>query len=138
MFNMAFTIAKFPCYRCCDKLDFGNISKYTSIFYDRLKLKKCKKLKSFLVNKKDTFPPTMKMTKRRYTWAQFSNTPVAPFTTEVTPELAKRPLVFNGRLTNRGLTSLVKVAKEAVWYQMDWFYARHGMTFSNTTKVGSW
>ena len=37
-------------------------------------------------------------------------TPVASFTKEVNPRLAKRPLVFNGRLPNRGLTSLVKGA----------------------------
>ena len=36
--------------------------------------------------------------------------PVASFTKEVNQRLAKRPLVFNGRLTNRGLTSLVKEA----------------------------
>ena len=36
--------------------------------------------------------------------------PVASFTKEVNPRLAKRPLVFNGRLANRGLTSLVKEA----------------------------
>ena len=38
------------------------------------------------------------------------NTPVASFTKEVNPWLAERPLVFNGRLTNHGLTSLVKEA----------------------------
>ena len=37
-------------------------------------------------------------------------TPVASFTKEVNPRLAKRPLVFNGRLANRGLTSLIKGA----------------------------
>ena len=36
--------------------------------------------------------------------------PVVSFTKEVHPRLAKRPLVFNGRLANRGLTSLVKEA----------------------------
>ena len=36
--------------------------------------------------------------------------PVASFTKEVNPQLAKRPLVFNGCLANRGLTSLVKEA----------------------------
>ena len=36
--------------------------------------------------------------------------PVASFTKEVDPRLAKRPLVFNGRLANHGLTSLVKEA----------------------------
>ena len=36
--------------------------------------------------------------------------PVASFTKEVNSWLAKRPLVFNGRLANRGLTSLVKEA----------------------------
>ena len=35
---------------------------------------------------------------------------VVPFTKEVNPRLAKRPLVFNGHLANRGLTSLVKEA----------------------------
>ena len=47
--------------------------------------------------------------------------PVASFTKEVNPWLAKRPLVFNGRLANRGLISLVKEATgmyltEAPWY----------------------
>ena len=37
-------------------------------------------------------------------------TAVVSFTGEVNPRLAKRPLVFNGRLANRGLTSLVKEA----------------------------
>ena len=37
---------------------------------------------------------------------------VASFTKEVKPRLAKHPLVFDGRLANRGLTSLVK---EATW-----------------------
>ena len=36
--------------------------------------------------------------------------PVVSFTKEVTPRLAKRPLKINGRLANRGLTSLVKEA----------------------------
>ena len=35
---------------------------------------------------------------------------MASFTKEVNSRLAKRPLVFNGRLANRGLTSLVKEA----------------------------
>ena len=35
---------------------------------------------------------------------------VASFIEEVNPWLAKRPLVSNGRLANRGLTSLVKQA----------------------------
>ena len=34
--------------------------------------------------------------------------PAASFTKEVNSRLAKRPLVFNGRLANRGVTSLVK------------------------------
>ena len=33
---------------------------------------------------------------------------VASFTKEVHPRLAKRPLIFNGRLANPGVTSLVK------------------------------
>ena len=36
--------------------------------------------------------------------------PVASFTKEVNPLLAKRPLIFNGRLANRWLTFLVKEA----------------------------
>ena len=35
----------------------------------------------------------------------------ASFTKEVNPRLDKRPLVFNGRLANRGFTSLGKGAK---------------------------
>ena len=34
--------------------------------------------------------------------------PVASFTKEVNLRIAKRPLVFNGHLANRRLTSLVK------------------------------
>ena len=33
--------------------------------------------------------------------------PVTSFTTEVNSKLAEFPLVFNGRLANRGLTSLI-------------------------------
>ena len=40
---------------------------------------------------------------------------VASFTKEVNPRLAKRPLVFNGRLANRDLTSLVKEATAERW-----------------------
>ena len=36
--------------------------------------------------------------------------PVASFTKEVNPRLAKRPLKINGRLANHRLTSLVKEA----------------------------
>ena len=39
---------------------------------------------------------------------------VASFTKEVNPRLAKRPLKTNGRLANRGLTSLVKEATAGV------------------------
>ena len=39
-------------------------------------------------------------------------TPVVSFTKEVNPRLAKRPLVFNGRLANCGLASLVKEATD--------------------------
>ena len=38
------------------------------------------------------------------------NTPVASFIKEVYSRLTKRPLVFNGRLANHGLTHLVKEA----------------------------
>ena len=37
---------------------------------------------------------------------------MASFTKEVNPRLAIRPLKTNGRLANRGLTSLVKEATE--------------------------
>ena len=40
----------------------------------------------------------------------YEGPPVASFTQEVNPRLTKRPLVFNGRLANRGLTFLVKEA----------------------------
>ena len=40
--------------------------------------------------------------------------PVASFTKEVNPRLAKRLLKTNGRLANRGLTSLVKEATAGV------------------------
>ena len=45
--------------------------------------------------------------------------PVASFTKEVNWWLAKRPLVFNGRLANRQLTSLVKEATEVLLQQID-------------------
>ena len=47
---------------------------------------------------------------------------MASFTKEVNPRLAKRPLVFNGRLANHGLTSLVKEATEhhALAQYCDW------------------
>ena len=44
---------------------------------------------------------------------------VAYFTKEVNPRLAKRPLVFNGRLANRGLTSLVKEATVCTSHGVD-------------------
>ena len=52
---------------------------------------------------------------------------VVPFTEEVNSSLAKRPLVFNGRLVNRRLTSLVKEATGACihfpWHQQpSWWY----------------
>ena len=40
------------------------------------------------------------------------STPVASFTKEVNPWLAKRPLKTNGCLANRWLTSLVKEATD--------------------------
>ena len=46
---------------------------------------------------------------------QLGDTPVASFTKEVNPRLAKRPLKTNGRLANRGLTSLVKEATGEVY-----------------------
>ena len=52
---------------------------------------------------------------RRWYWLRYGMEPQRPvpsFTKEVHPRLAKRPLVSNGRLVNRGLTSLVKEATE--------------------------
>ena len=40
----------------------------------------------------------------------FTLAPCGLFTKEFNPRLGKRPLVFNGRLVNRGLTSLIKEA----------------------------
>ena len=45
---------------------------------------------------------------------QTLQTPVASFTEEINPQLAKRPLKINGRLANRRSTSLVKEATE-IW-----------------------
>ena len=45
--------------------------------------------------------------------------PVASFAKEVNPPLAKRPLIFNGHLANRGLTSLVKEAT-GVQFGTEW------------------
>ena len=42
--------------------------------------------------------------------------PVASFTKEVNPQLAKRPLKTNGRLANLELTSLVKEATEGLFW----------------------
>ena len=44
--------------------------------------------------------------------------PVAFFAKEVNHRLAKRPLVFNGRLAKRGLTSLVKDATEGFQWNL--------------------
>ena len=41
------------------------------------------------------------------------------FTKEVNPRLAKRPLILDGRLANRELTSLVKEATEATFTNLD-------------------
>ena len=58
--------------------------------------------------------------------------PVASFTKEVNSRLAKRPLVFNGRLANLELTSLVKEATG------DW-HDPQMLTFFNTyTSIDAW
>ena len=46
---------------------------------------------------------------------------VASFTKEVNWRLAKRPLVFNGRLANRQLTSLVKEATGESLIKYPWW-----------------
>ena len=53
------------------------------------------------------------MSNQNHTKISLSRTaqlPVASFTKEVNPWLAKRPLKTNGRLANLGLTSVVKKA----------------------------
>ena len=45
----------------------------------------------------------------------FWQLPLASFTNKVNPRLAKRPLDFNGRLANRGLTSLIKEATGLIY-----------------------
>ena len=48
-----------------------------------------------------------------YIPVQMIYTTVASFTKEVNPRSAKRLLIFNGRLANRGLTSLVREATDS-------------------------
>ena len=60
----------------------------------------------------------------------YSNLPVASFTKEVNPRLAKRPLKTNGRLANLELTSLVK---EATGVDELNPHLYHGASFQNPT-----
>ena len=53
--------------------------------------------------------------------------PVASFSKENNPRLAKRPVKTNGRLANRGLTSLVKEAAEV------WDMSRHHSDYYTIT-----
>ena len=46
------------------------------------------------------------------------------FTKEVNPRLARRPLVYNGRLAHRGLTSLVKEVAGGLLDQRDILHAQ--------------
>ena len=55
---------------------------------------------------------------------------MAPFTTEFNPRLAKRPLKTNGRLANRGLTSLVKEATGVLFI----FYLHSGISYTSKTS----
>ena len=78
-----------------------------------------------------------------YSWPAFDiSMPVASFTKEVNPRLAKRPLKTNGRLANRELTSLVKEPPPpsgrhehnfsiswAIWNKL-WFFPRNPNRFS--------
>ena len=52
--------------------------------------------------------------------------PVASFTKEVNARLAKCPLVFNGRLVNHGLTSLVKKAIGVIVVCVNRIIRKHG------------
>ena len=56
-------------------------------------------------NKNENWTPQQNQAQQNCVWI-----PVASYTKEVNRRLVKRPLVFNGRLANRGLTSLVKKA----------------------------
>ena len=63
---------------------------------------------SFLVSMAPGFYHDMQIAIMFRQQARHHHTTVVSFTKEVNPRLAKRPLVSNGRLANRGLTSLVK------------------------------
>ena len=58
-------------------------------------------------------------------------TPVAYFTKEVNSRLAKRPLVYIGRLANRGLTSLVKEATDISLFSLLYAPSAPPMTVAN-------
>ena len=64
---------------------------------------------------------------------------VAYFTKEVTSRLAKRPLVFNGRLANRGLTSLAKevtgVLRVSVLYICTFYTFAYQVGYHYATKL---
>ena len=59
---------------------------------------------------------------------------VASFTKEVNPRLAKGPLVFNGRLTNRWLTSLDKEATVRVCVSHGWLVFETNRSLSSMEK----
>ena len=67
------------------------------------------------------FPQVYQLHKHWTLWIPLASTK------EVNPRLAKHPLVFNGRLANCGLTSLVKEATDCYRFPMDidifpWFH----------------
>ena len=65
------------------------------------------------------------------------HSPVASFTKQVNPWLAKRPLKTNGRLANQGLTSLVK---EATGVRYTWIVSKvsfRGVIFSQMKTTHS-
>ena len=70
-----------------------------------------------------------------YTGLLTSWSALASFTNEVNSRLAKRPLVSNGRLDNRGLTSLVKEVQIAhqIRYQCSTL-----CTFCAVNQLGRW
>ena len=66
------------------------------------------------------------------------STPVASFTKEVNQRLAKRPLKTNGRLANRGLTSLVKEATGGLTWSYLMEVAPHSPLQNCWSQADAW
>ena len=66
------------------------------------------------------------------------DTSVASFTKEVNSGLAKRPLVFNGRLANHGLTTLVEEATDASLRVFEMGHTKSDMHFRRWIMLQLW